>query len=111
MQKVVGPPGVIVGVAGIGFSFTITVFETAEVHPNATTRTVTDWAAGTVAVVPVPKVPLQTLLAGALEVNSTEPPVQNEAGPTGVMEGVVGTGFTVTTTGAETAEVHPPATA
>ena len=41
------------------------------------------------------------------EVNVTEPPEQNVVGPLAVMVGVVGTGFTVTTTGVEV-ELHEP---
>ena len=37
VQKVVGPPGKIVGVAGIGFTVTMTTFEVALEHPAITT--------------------------------------------------------------------------
>ena len=39
-QKVVGPPGVTVGVAGVGFTVTTTGDETAEVHPEEISNTV-----------------------------------------------------------------------
>ena len=38
----------------------------------------------------------------------TLPPLQNAVGPPAVAVGVAGTGFTVTTTGVETAELHAP---
>ncbi|MFN8395560.1 MAG: hypothetical protein U0176_13045 [Bacteroidia bacterium] len=37
----------------------------------------------------------------------TLPPAQNVVGPLGVMVGVAGAAFTVTTTGVETAELQP----
>ena len=44
-----------------------------------------------------------------VEVSVTESPKQKVVAPPGVMVGVEGIAFTVTTTGAETADVHPPA--
>ena len=38
-QKVVGPPAVIVGTEGIGFTVTLITFEAAEVHGPPTTFT------------------------------------------------------------------------
>ena len=46
---------------------------------------------------------VQTLPVVALEVSTTLPPVQNVVGPPGVMVGVAGKAFTVTTVGAEEA--------
>jgi len=46
--------------------------------------------------------PVALLLASV-----TLPPVQNVVAPEGVIVGVAGIGFTVTTTGADAAEVHP----
>jgi hypothetical protein len=42
-----------------------------------------------------------------VEVKLTLPPAQNVVGPEGVIVGVDGAAFTVTTTGAEAAEVQP----
>jgi hypothetical protein len=53
---------------------------------------------------------LHRLPDAALEVKSTLPPPQNVVAPEGVIVGVGGVGFTVTTTGVETAEVQPEAT-
>ena len=44
------------------------------------------------------------------EVKVTEPPVQNEVGPLGVMVGVAGSGVTVTTVAAEVEEHDPDKT-
>ena len=46
-----------------------------------------------------------------LEVRITLPPEQKARGPPAEMVGVEGVGFTVTTIGVETAELHPPETA
>jgi hypothetical protein len=54
---------------------------------------------------------LHTLLVALLEVNVTLPPVQKLVGPPAEMVGVVGAGFTVTTTGTAEAELHPDAVA
>ena len=110
-QKVVGPPGVITGTAGVGFTVTTTVFETAEVHPAAITVTLNEPEAVITLVCATPGPGFQTFPFALDEVSVVLPPEQNVIGPTGVMEGVAGVGFTVTTTGAETAEVQPPATA
>ena len=53
---------------------------------------------------------LQTLPLAALDVRVTLPPLQKVVGPPGVMVGVGGMGFTVTTVGVETVEVHPATT-
>ena len=58
----------------------------------------------------MPNVPLQLFPEALLEVRVTLPPVQKVVGPPGVMTGVAGVGFAVTTTGAEVREVHPAAT-
>jgi hypothetical protein len=52
---------------------------------------------------------LQTLPEALLEDNVTLPPEQMETAPLGLITGVDGNGFTVTTTGVETAEVQPAA--
>ena len=43
-----------------------------------------------------------------LEVSTTLPPLQKNKGPPAVTLGAAGTGFTVTTRGSETAELHAP---
>lgn len=43
-----------------------------------------------------------------LELNVTDPPIQNEVGPDGVMVGVGGIGFTVTTASVLKAVAHGP---
>jgi xanthosine utilization system XapX-like protein len=104
-QKVVGPLGVMVGVAGVAFTVTVTGAEAGEVQPPDVVVTV--------------NVPLDaTLMAGvvalfdhvlpeeALELRVTDPPEQKLVGPLGVMVGVAGVAFTVTVTGAEVAEPH-----
>ena len=92
------------GVAGSGF--TVTVCEAAaDEQPACTTVrvmllldvTVIDWV-----VSPVD----QTLLTADEEVNTTDPPSQKVVAPPGVMDGVDGTGFTVTLVEADVAE-HP----
>jgi hypothetical protein len=107
-QKVVGPPGVMEGVGGVGFTVTVTGAETADVQPAATSYTVNVPLVVTLiddVVAPL----LQLLPEAALEVSVTLPPEQMVVDPLGVMVGVGGMGFTVTTTGVETAEVQPAA--
>ena len=108
VQKVIGPLAEIVGVAGIAFTVTTVGAETADVQPAATTRSVTLWLEEMVSVVPVPPL-LQRFPLALLEVKTTLPPVQKLVGPPGVMVGVAGTGFEVTTTVFETKEVQPNA--
>lgn len=50
----------------------------------------------------------QVFPLAAEEVNTTDPPSQKVVGPFGVITGVAGTGFTVTTTGADVAVHVPP---
>jgi hypothetical protein len=50
---------------------------------------------------------LQRLPVALEEVRFTLPPAQNVVGPPGVIVGVGGRGLTVTTTGAEAADVQP----
>ena len=105
-QKVVGPPGVMVGVAGVGFTVTTVPAEGAEVHPLLVTVTVyvpevdavIDWVVSLLD---------QVLPVAEDDVNVTEPPSQKVVGPPGVMVGVAGIGFTVTVVPAEAAEVQP----
>lgn len=51
------------------------------------------------------------MLVALLEVNVTLPPEQKLVGPPAEIVGVVGAGFTVTTTGAAEAELQPEAVA
>ena len=102
VQKVVGPAGVMTGVAGVGFAVTTTGRDVKEVHPATTTYSVTVWEVETVFVVP-PGELFQWLPLAELEVRVTDPGVQKVVGPPGVIVGVAGKGFTVTTTGNETA--------
>ena len=105
-QKVVDPTGVIVGTAGVGFTVTLIVFETAEVQPNAMMAVVNAPEVVTTSVWFAPEVGDQLFPAALDEVSVTLPPEQNVVGPPAEMIGVAGTGFTVTVVGAEVA-VHP----
>ena len=104
-QKVVGPPGVIVGVGKDEFTVTTVGKEVREVQPATTAKTVTLCEVVTVVVV-VKSPVLQLFPLDALEVSTTLPPVQKVVGPP-LIVGVGGIGLTVTTTAFETAEVHP----
>jgi hypothetical protein len=96
-QNVVGPPGVIVGVGGRGFTVTVVPADGADVQPATVTvtvyvppvETVIDWV-----VSPVD----HKLPVAADDVNTTLPPAQNVVGPPGVIVGVGGNGFTVPVT-------------
>ena len=83
--------------------------DTAEVQPKATTVAVKLPPASTTmdcVVAPL----LQRLPARLLEVNVTLSPSQKVVGPFAEIVGETGIGFTVTTVGKETAEVHPSST-
>jgi hypothetical protein len=105
-QKVVGPPGVTVGVAGNGFTVTVVPADAAEVQPPLVTvtvyvppvETVIDWV-----VAPVD----HKLPVAEDEVKVTLPPAQNVVGPPAVMVGVGGVGFTVTVVPADVAALQP----
>lgn len=94
-QKVVGPPAVMVGVAGVALTVTTVAAEVAE-HPDPfVTVTVYDPAALTVidcVVAPVD----QRFPEAEDEVNVTDPPEQKVVGPPAVIVGVVGLAFIVT---------------
>ena len=106
-QKVVGPPAVIVGVAGSGFTVTVIGALAAEVQPNCVSVTVyvpfEDTVIDCVNSLPGD----QVLPEVAEEVSTTEPPAQNVVGPPAVMVGVGGIGFTVTFTAVLELEIHP----
>lgn len=104
-QNVVGPPAVIVGTGGSGFTVTTVGAEVAE-HVPFETVTVYEPAVETVmdcVVAPVD----QVFPVAADEVRVTEPPVQKAVGPLAVIVGVGGSGLTVITT-AEEVEVQEP---
>src|SRR5437773_2007772 len=102
VQNVVGPPGVIVGVAGIGLTVTVVAAEGALVQPLAV-------AGNVLLVAPTMGLPSRYhwLPDALLEVRVTLPPVQNVVGPPGVIVGVAGIGLTVTVVAAEAALVQP----
>lgn len=107
-QKVVGPPAVIVGVAGNGLTVTLVTAE-VRVHPAAfETVTVNEPDVVTVIVcVVAPFDHKYEVDAGAESV--TEPPAQNVVGPPAVIVGMAGKAFTVTTVAALAALKHPEA--
>ena len=106
-QKVVGPPGVIVGVAGVGFTVTVVPAEVAEVQPPVVTETV--YVPEVETVIDCVVAPVDQLFPVAEdEVNVTLPPEQNVSGPPALMVGVAGVGFTVTVVPAEAGDVQPP---
>lgn len=104
-QKEVGPPAVIVGVAGVGLTVTVVEAEVAEqpfASINVTVyeppeKAVIDWV-----VAPVD----QAFPVAADDVSTTEPPEQKVVGPLAVIVGAAGGGFTVTVEEAE-AEAQP----
>ena len=101
----VGPPAVIVGVGGTGFTVTV-VEAAADVQPLAETVTVYVPLAETT-IDCVVSVVDQVFPVAEEEVSVTEPPVQNARGPLAVIVGVAGTGFTVTTVGTDEDEQLP----
>lgn len=93
-QNVVAPPGVIVGVAGGGFTV-IVVPALVELHVPFETVTVYVPEVETVMDCVVALVD-QVFPDVAEEVSTTEPPVQNVVGPPVEIVGTGGAGFTVT---------------
>ena len=109
-QNVNGPPAVIVGCGGIGFTVTIIDADTGAVHvdpevyvnvyvPDVVTTNGFDEDPVDQTYVP----PVKPALAA---VKLTEPPSQNVNGPPAVIVGFGGIGFTVTTTDADTGAVQ-----
>ena len=94
VQKVVGPPAEIVGVAGKGFTVTVIPGEAAEVQPATVTVTVTVPEVDTIIDWVVSPVDHKLPVADD-EVKVTLPPAQNVVGPPGVIVGVAGKEFTV----------------
>lgn len=104
-QKVVGPPAVIAGAAGSGFTVTAEEAE-GEVQPLA--ETVNVYVPLAVTVMDCVTAPVDQVLPVAEDdVKVTEPPEQKVVGPLAVIVGVAGTGVTVTTVAAEVEEQDP----
>lgn len=94
VQNVVGPPAVIVGEGGIGFTVTVVPAEGADVQPD--TVTVTVYVPAVVTIIDWVFAPVDHKLPVADdEVNVTLPPTQKVVGPPGVIVGADGNGFTV----------------
>ena len=105
-QKVVGPPAEIVGVAGVGFTVTVSLLEFPEEQPFVITSTENDPEVETV--IDCVVAPLdQRLSVAEDEVNTTELPEQNVVDPLAVMVGTAGNAFTVTLVATEVAEHKP----
>ena len=104
-QNVVGPPAVMVGTGGTGFTVTV-VEAAAEVQPFAETVSVYVPAVETT-IDCVVSVVDQVFPVAAEEVSVTDPPVQNVNGPLAVMVGVAGIGLTVTTVARDEDEQLP----
>ena len=105
IQAVASGPAL--AVVGKGSSATVTPADGAEVQPPLVTVTVYVPAVLTVIEGVVSPVD-QRLPVADDEVKVTLPPVQKVVGPPGVMVGVAGKGFTVTTVPADGEEVQPP---
>jgi hypothetical protein len=86
-QKVVGPPAVIVGVAGVGFTVTVVVADVAE-HVPLLTDTLYVPPAETVIDCVVCPPGDQVFPVAEDEVSVTLPPEQNVVGPPAVIVGV-----------------------
>ena len=106
-QNVVEPLGVIVGVAGSGFTVTVVPADGNDVQVPLFTVTV--YVPEVETVMDCVVAPLdQRFPVAEDEVNTTLPPAQNVVEPLGVIVGVAGSGFTVTVVPADVAEVQPP---
>lgn len=104
-QNVVAPPAAIVGVAGIGFTVTVTPAEAGDVHPL--TVLVTVYVPEVVAVIDGVIAPVdQVFPEPAEDVRVTEPPVQNVVAPPAVIVGADGVAFTVSVAPLEFALPH-----
>jgi hypothetical protein len=101
-QNVVGPPAVIVGVAGIALTVTVVAAEVA-LQPLAFV-TVTLNEPEVVTLIDCVVAPFDQRYPAALgAVKVTEPPSQNVVGPPAVITGIDGFAFTVTVIGADVA--------
>jgi hypothetical protein len=104
-QKVVGPPAVIVGADGTGFTVTTVP---ADVAVQVPLLTVTEYVPDADTVIDCVVAPFdQVLPVAAEDVKVTLPPAQKVVGPLAVMVGVDGIGETVTVWLPEFAEEHP----
>ena len=93
----------------MAFTITWTGVDDKDVQPLAETDTANTPVVVTL-IVEVVEPSVQRLPLGLLDNSVTLPPSQKVVGPLAVMEGVAGTGVTVTITGLETLEVQPEAT-
>jgi hypothetical protein len=101
-QKVVGPPAVIAGVAGLASTVTFVAADVA-LQPLAFV-TVTLYEPAAVALIAWVVAPFdQRYEPPALAVRVTLPPAQKVVGPPAVIDGAAGVSFTVTTNGADVA--------
>ena len=106
-QNARGPPALIVGVDGRGFTVTVVDAEPT-VHPLAF-ATVTEYDPDVFTEIDCVVAPvLHKYELAALDVSVTEPPVQNVVGPLALIVGVVGAGLTVTVNDATPYTPHEP---
>jgi hypothetical protein len=105
-QNVVGPPAVMVGAVGFGFTVTPVDADEPEEQPKDISSTVYEPVVVTVMDCVVSPVDHKFPVA-AEEVKVTDPPSQNVSGPLAVIVGTAGIGFTVTLV-AEAAGVEHP---
>jgi len=108
-QNVVGPLAEMVGVAGVGFTVTVSAIEFPEEQPFSMTSTVKFPEAVTVIDCVVSPVDHKLSVAED-EVKTTEPPEQKVVTPLAVIVGTEGSVFTVIPIGEETAEHKPLST-
>jgi len=105
-QKVVEPAAVITGVAGRGFTVTLTGAEAADGQPE--TVDVTEYDPVAVTVMDCVVAPFDHRFpVEADEVSTTLPPAQKLRGPPAEIVGVAGVGVTVTFVAAEAGDVQP----
>ncbi len=107
VQNVVAEPALIVGLAGIAFTVTTSASEVADVQPLVVTATVYVPAVLTVISCVVAPVD-QVFPVTELDVNVTEPPVQNVVEDPAEIVGLAGIAFTATVAVVEFAAEHPP---
>ncbi|HEX6639779.1 MAG TPA: hypothetical protein VF215_01635, partial [Thermoanaerobaculia bacterium] len=102
LQNVVGPLGVIVGVAGGATTVTVVAAEVA-LQPLAL-KASTVKVPFALTVIDCVVAPFdQSHDAALLAVSVTLPPLQNDVGPSALIVGVAGAGFTVTVVGVDDA--------
>src|SRR3989344_3997107 len=108
-QNVVGPLAEMVGVAGVGFTVTVSLIEFPEEQPFSITSTVKFPEVVTVMNCVVSPVDHKLSVADD-EVKTTDPPEQKVVTPLAVIVGTEGNAFTVIPIGEETAEHKPLST-